>query len=159
MKRVLTLCALAASAVVFAVAGLVGSEGRGGALSQDGRACQFEFRIAKNEAGETRGQLRFEQVANEHGRGVLIEMADPAGILVEGDRGAFRGPGAITTVDPSGVRHTVRGTVQVAVGDGHNRAHPEGRDHFEIQFENSQRNLSFTFSGGVSRGELTVFSR
>lgn len=156
MKKLTILGVVAASSLALAAFSGVLSEGHGGALARDGRVATFDYRIGLNESGQAQGQLRFEQVANEHGRRVVIEMGMPAGASADAPRCHFRGPGVLSTVDAAGNRHTARGAIEVSVADLHTRTHPDGVDRFEIHFTGREGNVSYEFAGAVKRGDLFV---
>jgi hypothetical protein len=162
MKKSLLIGIVALAAIALAVDGVTGSEGQGTARTQDGRVGNFRYRAVKITRGEHTGYdgtLRFQQVANEHGRAALIEMGKPAGVEVTGNICRFRGPGSLTAVDNTGHRRTIRGMVAVMATDIRTHAHPDGHDLFAIHFTNADHNVTFDFEGAVGTGDLVVFTR
>lgn len=148
----------------LAVAVTIGAQGRGTALTADGRNGTFNFEVARRQEGDRapsfRGRFRFEQRSNDHGPYVLVEMGAPKnlGVTAAGNVCEFSSAGSLTRL-VNGRRVTMRGNVSGRVEDRRSASHPDGEpDTIRVRFS-GERDLTFTFEGLVNSGDLSVFRR
>jgi hypothetical protein len=156
--------ALTVTAATFALASglLQYAEGRGKALSSDGRRASFQFNVRKLTSGPNTsksGTALYEIADRETLDGVRIYMRELQEITVDGNLARFEGPGSIRFRTVRGVVERV-GRVYGFARDNRKPTGPiEPRDRIGVRFIASVGDLTYGYEGNVMEGDAAVGRR
>jgi hypothetical protein len=161
--RSICICLGITGATLALAAGVLKfTEGRGTALSENGRRAYFQFNARKLTSGEhvrKSGTATFQISDRETLDGVRLNMREMRDLTLDGHTARFEGPGGIRYRTRRGVVER-QGHVSVVAAD--NRK-PEGsrepRDHVALRFVSHDGNLTYSFAGGVKDGNVVVGER
>jgi len=159
-RRFVCVTASTFLAVTALAAGILQTaEGRGRASSPDGRRSNFQFSVRKLTDGPQNrktGTAHFEVTGRSIVDVVRIEMRELRDLRVDGQAARFEGPGSIRLQRQGGPVER-NGTVTVSLRDA--RRIGGNRDKISLQFQSSPSDVSYTFEGTVTEGDVAVNKR
>lgn len=139
-------------------------EGKGLAQNRD-IGAKFDVFATHNERHETVGRFKFQVGTEETPRQVTIEMKRPMSVEFSGDGSVFKGRGIMVVREGREIRRfegniTVRAVDLAPPTGDHGNTNPnEPHDRLVVKFEADRSDVTYTFEGIVTRGDIKVGPR